>query len=321
MTTAQERLAAKRGTKPDPLAAITKRNEAYVAQNATTSPEAQEGEMVVRLHVTKIKPNPYQHRTAIDQAEIEELAKSIRVNGQNQPIGVRKKNDGYEIIFGERRWRAIQTLEDKTIDVVVRDVSDRDMIFICLSENRNRKKAFDYETYRGIKFALDEQESPEDIMERLVIDQATWYKYLSYGSLHPKILQFVNDHPACMQRNECYLLVGLFKKFGEEIPEGAVEYLIELLQMYLDKKITSRGEIGTRFKAKFAVQKHTRNRPKRNIDYSVSLGSARVGTMVKTPEEIHLTLQKSEISKDKLDELESILNSFFKIAQDEGASA
>lgn len=319
MTSAQERMA--RRNKPNPMEAINKRNQQYQAQHTTTTPEVKEGEAVVRLHVTKIRPNPFQHRTTIDQNELVELAQSIRVNGQNQPIGVRKKGDAYEIIFGERRWRAIQTLDDKMIDVVIRDVSDKEMNYICLSENRNRKKAFDYETYRGIQFALDDKESPEEIMERLVIDQATWYKYLSYGSLHPDIMEFVHANPACMQRNECYQLVGIFKKFGVDIPKGAVEYLLELLQMYLDKKISSRGEIGTRFKAKFAADKLTRNREKRNLDYSVSLGDAKVGSIVRTPEQIRLTIEKSEMPKDKLDELDKILQSFFEIAQVDSASA
>lgn len=320
MTTPQERLQQKRGSKPNPIDAINERNKAYQAEHNTTTPEVQEGEVVVRLHVTKIRPNPYQHRTVIDQAGIADLAHSIRVNGQNQPIGVRKRGDSYEIIFGERRWRAAQTLDDKMVDVVIREVSDKEMNYICLSENRDRKKAYDYETYRGINFALEDNETPDEIMTRLGIDKPAWYKYVSFGSLHPQVKDFIHENPACVQRNDSYQLVGIFKNFGEKVPSGAVEHLLELMQMYLDKKLSSRGEIGKRFSAKFA-EKKSRNREKKNQDFSVSIGAVKVGSMVRTPEEIRLVLQKSELPKDKLDELDKLLEAFFKISQVETATA
>lgn len=313
MNTAQERLQAKRGAKPDPLKAIEERNNAYQAQHRPSSPEVQEGERVVQRHVTKIRPNPFQHRTSIDQAEIEKLAHSIEVNGQNQPIVVRQRGDGYEIVFGERRWRAIQTLENKMIDLVIREVTDTEMNYICLSENRDRVKAFDYETYRGISFALRDNQTQEEIMNRLGIDKSAYYKYVSFGNLHPKIREFIHEYPSAIQRNESYDLVSTFRNFGDTIPEGAVEFLIELMEMYLKKVISSRGEITKRFKAKYA-EKKSRNREKKNQDFSMSIGGAQVGSMVKTPEEIRLTLQKSEISKDKLDELDKILADFFKIS-------
>lgn len=315
--TPQERLAARK--KPDPIEAIEKLNASYQAQHNPTVPEAQEGEAVVRLHVTQIRPNRYQHRTSFDAEGIADLTHSMKVNGQNQPIGVRKSGDGYEIIFGERRWRAAAGLEDKMIDVVIRELSDTEMIFICLSENRDRKKAFDYETYRGIQFAIDDGQTPDDIMERMKLDRTTFYKYMAFGSLHPSIKSFIHKNPGAIQRNDAMDISGIFQKFGQEIPDGAVDKLIDLMQKYLKGEIKSRGEILKQFKMSF-VQKKQRNREKLNHDYSLSVGGSQVGTMVKTPDEVRLTILKTELPKDKFDELEKYLSDFFKIVENSAAT-
>jgi ParB/RepB/Spo0J family partition protein len=318
MSTPQQRLAAKKGGK-NTLEAIEKLSANYQAQHNPMLPEVQEGEVVLRKHVTEIRPNPFQHRTSFDAAGIADLTHSMRVNGQNQPIAVRKRGDGYEIIFGERRWRAAAGLDDKMIDVVVREISDTEMIFICLSENRDRKKAYDYETYRGIQFALDDGQTPDNIMERMKLDRVTLYKYMAFGALHPELKAFVHANPGAIQRNDAMDISGIFQKFGDEVPDGAVETLKGLMQKYLDREISSRGEIVKQFKAKF-VQKKLRNREKLNHEFSLGMGDSKVGTMVKTPDEVRLTVLKTELSKDKLDELDKFLTSFFKVAEETSAS-
>lgn len=306
------------GKKPNPLDLIAKRNEAYVADFSPTNPEVQAGEQIVKLHATVIRPNPYQHRTQFDEAETAELADSILQNGQNQPIGVRKRGDHYEIIFGERRWRAVQLNEDKTVDAVIRDISDQEMMFICLSENSNRKKAYDYETYRGIKFLVADQVPMEVITARMTISSQDYYKFMAYDGLHPKLKDFIHDHPSAIQRNDAADILKLYKDYNGDAPEKLTSDLINLMQKYLNKEITSRGEIVKRAKALYAVKK-SRHREKVNHDFTLSMGKSKVGTMVKTPSEVRFMVDKSELEKNKLDELEAFLESFFSIAPTETA--
>lgn len=310
--TPQERLRSR--SKPSHMAAIEARNLEYQAQSNATNPDVGDGEIVVKLHVTDIRPNPFQHRTSFDAEGISELTHSMKVNGQNQPIGVRKTRDGYEIIFGERRWRAAHGLEGQTVDAVIREVCDEEMNFICLSENRDRKKAYDYETYRGINNAIDQNQTPEVIMDRLNIDKTTYYKFLSFGSLPAQVREFVHNYPDAIQRNDSMQIVSAFKNMPEGSMDDAVKYTIELMQMYLDKKITSRGDIVKRLNARF-VQKKSRNREKVNQDFSLSYGNSKVGSMVQTPEELRFTVSKADLPKDKLDELHKYLSEFFKINQ------
>lgn len=100
---------------------------------------APDGSRVDILSISQIQPNPFQPRKEFDQAELEELAASIREKGVFQPILVRRQAGIYQIIAGERRFRASQLAGKDTIPALVREqVSDRDMREIALLENIQR---------------------------------------------------------------------------------------------------------------------------------------------------------------------------------------
>src|SRR5262245_34028231 len=87
------------------------------------------------LDIDLIEPNPEQPRTRFAEEDLEELTQSIRANGVVQPIVVRRVNERYQIVAGERRWRAAQRAELRRIPVVVRQVSDEKMLELALVEN------------------------------------------------------------------------------------------------------------------------------------------------------------------------------------------
>jgi ParB family transcriptional regulator, chromosome partitioning protein len=98
-----------------------------------TSARAQE------VDVDLLKPNPFQPRAAIDEGRIDELARSIRANGIIQPIVVRTAGAGYEIIAGERRWRASQRAGLLKVPIVIRDTPDEQLLAAALIENIQRE--------------------------------------------------------------------------------------------------------------------------------------------------------------------------------------
>src|SRR5204863_3304300 len=97
---------------------------------AVTSPEA-----ASEAPVASLEPNPYQPRSAVDAARLAELAASIRESGMVQPILVRPQGERFQIIAGERRWRAAQQAGLATVPVVVRDVADDRLLELALVEN------------------------------------------------------------------------------------------------------------------------------------------------------------------------------------------
>ncbi len=92
------------------------------------------------IDIDLIEPNPLQPRTRFEDEHLNELAASIRVNGIVQPIVVRKQGKRYQIVAGERRWRAAQRAELRRVPVVVKDVPDDKLLEIALIENIQRRE-------------------------------------------------------------------------------------------------------------------------------------------------------------------------------------
>jgi len=94
---------------------------------------------VMDIGVSEIVSNPYQPRTVFDDDSIGELAKTIHTHGVIQPIVVRKRNGKYELIAGERRWRAVKSLGWLTIPAIVREMNDAQTASAALIENLQRE--------------------------------------------------------------------------------------------------------------------------------------------------------------------------------------
>ncbi len=99
---------------------------------------AADDDRVILAKVTDIKASPFQPRRHFDEQQIEELAASIRERGLIQPLVVRKVNGSFELIAGERRLRAITSLGQSTVKVVVHEASDQEVAELALIENLQR---------------------------------------------------------------------------------------------------------------------------------------------------------------------------------------
>jgi ParB family transcriptional regulator, chromosome partitioning protein len=111
------------------------------------SEEHGSGNEVVEIETDAIHANPFQPRADFNEVEIKGLAASIELQGLLQPLIVRKKQDGYEIISGERRFRALKTLgRDKAPCIVRPKVTDREMLELALVENLQRENLNEIET-------------------------------------------------------------------------------------------------------------------------------------------------------------------------------
>ncbi len=102
-------------------------------------PQIDETEEVQDLSLNKIRPNPYQPRKNFDNKSLKELADSIKENGVFQPIIVRKSVSGYEIIAGERRFRASKLAKKKTIPAIIRKFDESQMMEVAVLENLQRE--------------------------------------------------------------------------------------------------------------------------------------------------------------------------------------
>lgn len=119
--------------------ALGKGLEALFGNLGTPVVNPQTGETVMPVDLAAIEPNPYQPRRFFSTEEIEELAQSIEEKGLLQPVLVRKHGEGFQLVAGERRFRAFKSLGRAQIPALVREqVSDRDMMELALIENLQR---------------------------------------------------------------------------------------------------------------------------------------------------------------------------------------
>jgi ParB family chromosome partitioning protein len=131
-------------------------------------------DQIVEIKVEEIKVNPFQPRQEFNQTEIKELADSIKNFGLIQAITVRKKENEYELIAGERRLRAARLLNKEVIPAVVKDFNDQQMAEIALIENLQRKDLNFLEEAKAYQRLLDEFDlTQKELAARVSKSQST----------------------------------------------------------------------------------------------------------------------------------------------------
>ncbi len=145
----------------------------------TAAPDEAPPSGVQTVAVDEIRPNPYQPRRTFDIQELNDLIESIRLHGVLQPIAVRKTPDGYELIAGERRWRACQELGIKKIPAQVRATEDQQMLELALIENILRADLDPIERAKAYRRLMDDFSlTQEEAAKRLSQKRSTVANYL-----------------------------------------------------------------------------------------------------------------------------------------------
>ena len=138
------------------------------------------------LAVAAIGPNPYQPRRDFDEAQLGELADSIAASGLLQPVVVRPGTAGrYELIAGERRWRAVQRLGWKKISAVVKEADDRALLTLALIENLQRDDLSPLDAAVGYKRLMAEFALPQQEVARLSQENEAWWNSLTPARAFP----------------------------------------------------------------------------------------------------------------------------------------
>jgi ParB family transcriptional regulator, chromosome partitioning protein len=160
-----------------------------------TRETSQAGGGLKDLPVSTIGPNPYQPRRQFEEAQLQELADSIEASGLLQPVVVRPQPNAagrYELIAGERRWRAVQRLGWKTLPAVVKEVDDRSLLTLALIENLQRDALSPLDAARGYQQLMQEFTLPQHEVARLVgKDRSTVSNTLRLLRLPEEVQQLV----------------------------------------------------------------------------------------------------------------------------------
>lgn len=178
------------------LDSLIPRNTESEAKAKKEEAEQREGtgakEMVVRI--TMVEPNRNQPRKSFDEDSLQELSDSIKQVGLIQPILVQDRKDHYEIIAGERRWRAAKMAGLKEIPVIIRDYSEQEIMEISLIENIQREDLNPIEEALAYKRLLEEFNLKQDeVAERVSKSRAAVTNSIRLLKLSDKVQQMVID--------------------------------------------------------------------------------------------------------------------------------
>ena len=166
------------------------------------------GAQLTELRISQIKPNPQQPRRKFNETSLAELAESIKTKGVIQPVVVRPTASGYELVVGERRWRAAQLAERTSIPAIVRDVNDSDALVIALIENLRRDDLNAYEEALALKQLQEEHSmSQAEIAENIGKSRAAVANLLRLLNLSSEILDLLVEGQ--LEEGHARALLGL----------------------------------------------------------------------------------------------------------------
>ncbi len=175
--------------------ALGKGLEAIFGNIGTEVVSPETGESVHDIELTKIKPNPFQPRLEFNPEEIKELAESIREKGILQPVLLRRHGNEYQLVAGERRFRATQSLQLKTIKALVREsLSDRDMMEIALIENLQRVQLNPIEEAIAYEKLIDECGLTHEVLAtKMSKSRSAITNTLRLLKLHEEVQTFIRE--------------------------------------------------------------------------------------------------------------------------------
>ena len=234
---------------------------------------------ILEIPIDELRPNPYQPRKTFDEEALRELADSIMEHGVFQPIIVKRSIKGYEIIAGERRFRASKMAGKSTIPAIVRDFSDEEMMEIALLENLQREdlnaieEAMAYKTLQE-RLGLTQEELakkvgksrshvtnmlgllrlPEEVKELVTENK------LTMG--HARMLSKLEDNNQIREMADKIVMEGLSVREVETLGENA--------------EIEKKNKIVRREKREFSEYKYAENLLRDKLDTKVKIGEKKI---------------------------------------------
>ena len=202
--------------------------EDKVGEKAATQ-SAKEAKNEIYVNIAKVEPNRDQPRKNFDEDSLQELSESIRQFGVLQPLLVQDKGDYYAIIAGERRWRASKLAGLKEVPVIIKDLTDQEIVEISLIENIQRENLNPIEEAMAYKRLLNEFNLKQDeVAERVSKSRTAVTNSMRLLKLDERVQQMVIDD--MISTGHARALLGIY--------DGEKQYIIA--QQIFDEKLSVR---------------------------------------------------------------------------------
>ena len=221
-----------------------------------------EGDNFLELDLALIDANAEQPRIRFTESNLEELAQSIKANGIVQPIVVRKKGNRYEIVAGERRWRASQIAGVKKIPAVVRDVADDKLLELALIENIQRQELNPIEEAKAYKKLIETIGlTQEMVAERVGKNRTFITNYLRVLKLPKDIQDLVTSDKLSVGHAKALLAIEN-PDSQRRLAKNIIEMMLSVRETEKAVKRLSRGEHG--------ILKKEKSKPKLDANFKAA---------------------------------------------------
>lgn len=263
-----------------------------------------------------IDPNPWQPRRDFDPLKIEQLAESIDVHGLIEPIVVRKHENRFQIIAGERRWRAHQQLKKPHISAIVKCADDMQMRLIAVAENLDREDLSDYEVALAIHGVKEKFGNRTELARYLKKTRSELYRYLAFMELPEWLRSKLDENPFLLNRTAAEELKRLFAKesIDHQNYREATLKAIELIQAGELTQIRVASEVEKIAKASSNQKSNSSSGSQSNSELMLFVnekGKA-VGKLKNNGKKITLTLSCAALSTEQEKSLHEFVSELLK---------
>lgn len=262
--------------------------------------ESKNSEMTLPIH--KIEPNPNQPRNQFDEDSLQELADSIQQYGILQPLLVKKKDKYYEIIAGERRWRAAKMAGLEEVPVIIREYDDHEIVEIALIENIQREDLSPIEEAMAYQRLMKEHHLKQDeIAEKVSKSRAAITNSLRLLKLDPRVQNMLEEEMISSGHARALLAIHdgdlqyeiAVKVFDEKLSVRDIEKMVKIMNqpkkekeksedqyqfLYKDLEETMKQVLGS----KVSIKNKKNNKGKIEIEYYSRDELERIVDMIKS---------------------------------------
>ncbi len=273
-------------------------------------PTEQHAESGLLIPIDQISPNPYQPRTVFPSKEMEELAVSITEIGLIQPITVRKQGDArFQLVAGERRWRAFKLLEKESIPATVVDCNDEDMAIMAISENVDRTDLSDYEICKAIRKIETLFPNRSRLAKALGMIREHLYRYLAFESMPGFLIERLDTNPSLISK----FAAGEIKRVLNATEEQDLDKVESILQDAIDlieKGDLDQTKIAAHIQASLKAQKSGGPLYSSKEIYPIHNGGNHVGFLQISPNGVTAKIKAGVITREKSLALQKLISEF-----------
>lgn len=260
-----------------------------------------DADQLQEVSIDLIRPNQFQPRTNFSEKALEELAESIKTNGVIQPIVVRKVGQEYQLIAGERRWRAAQKAGLHKIPAIVRDIPDEKLLELALIENIQRQELNSIEEAKAYQRLLDDLRiTQEEVAQRVGKERSSITNYLRLLKLPSEIQRWVEDEKLSMGHARALLAIS--------VKEEQIKLAADIIERGLSVRETERVVK----RQSTARESNSAANPTGTTDPNVKAAEQKLSQRLATKVRIHSKGQSGKIeiefySADELQRLYSLI--------------